>query len=144
MRVVLIILASCLGMAYGDEPKVESTQAEMKKLEGTWVMTHMSRKGFKVPLPVEVVIVFGTDGSVVQREKGQPEKKSTYRVDPSKSPREIDFLDADGKLDMLGIYERDGDTFRFGASDDGDSTKNRLDKFDAANAYLWYLKRQKK
>jgi uncharacterized protein (TIGR03067 family) len=144
MRVTLIALALTLGLAHGDEPKVDGAKAEMKKLEGAWVWTHMSRKGFKVSLPADSVIIFGADGTVVQKEKGEPEKKNTYRVDPSKTPREMDFFYPDGKPNILAVYELDGDTLRFAACDGDDSTKRRLGKLDADDAYIWYLKRQKK
>lgn len=144
MGVSLIILSLGVGLALGGEPKVDGVKAEMKKLEGTWVWTHSSRKGIKFPVPPEVVFVFGTDGSVVQKEKGQPEKKITYRVDPSKMPGEMDFFYPDGKMNLLAVYELDGDTLRFGAIDDGEGTKKRPGKLDADDAYLWYLKRQKK
>lgn len=144
MGVSLIILSLGVGLALGGEPKVDGAKAEMKKLEGTWVWTHSSRKGIKFPVPPEVVFVFGTDGSVVQKEKGQPEKKNTYLVDPSKTPGEMAFFYPDGKMNLLAVYELDGDTLRFGAVDGGEGTKKRLGKLDADDAYLWYLKRQKK
>ena len=144
MRATLIVLALTLGLAHGDEPKLDGAKAEMKKLEGSWVWTHMSRKGFKAPLPVEAILVFSADGSGVQKEPGQPDKKFTYVLDPSKTPRELDIFEADGKLGILAIYELDGDTLRFAATDGEASSKKRLGKFDADDANVWYLKRQKK
>ena len=40
----------------------------------------------------------------------------TFRIDPKKTPKEIDILDESGMNDdktKLGIYELDGDTYRY-------------------------------
>lgn len=150
MRNSLFLVALCCFTARADEPKVDAVKAEQKKLEGTWLLTGVEIKGTTTPAPDDgTLFVFGADGSLVAKEKGRPDKKGTYRVDPAKTPREIDFVgaaekgkEAGAKL-MLAIYERDGNTLRLGVPVGGDPAKTRLGGFEAADACIWHLKRLK-
>lgn len=142
MRTVIVLLSLSLFAATPDRPKPDRVTEEMKKLEGCWVWKSISRKGFKAPVPVQVSFTFGLDGSLVQKETGQPEIKCTYKVNPAKSPGHIDISNAEGKLELLLIYELKGETLRLAALDRDDPAKERPRAFDADDAYLWYLKRE--
>ena len=150
MRTCLFLAAVCGSAVLADEPKADAVKAEQKKLEGTWVLTGVEIKGTTTAAPdVGTGFVFGADGSLVAKEKGRPDKKGTFRVDPGKKPREIDFVEAekgkeaDAKL-MMAIYELDGNALRLGVPVGGDPAKIRLGGFDAADACIWHLKKLKK
>jgi uncharacterized protein (TIGR03067 family) len=92
---------------------------DVKKLQGEWVMASLEFDG--QPAPDETVQVFGRkvegDKYTVTITKGDDVKtvKGTYKLDPTKKPKAVDALttDAEGKeVNVLGIYELDGDTHK--------------------------------
>jgi uncharacterized protein (TIGR03067 family) len=94
-----------------------AAQKEMERLAGNWAMVSGSIGGF--PMPAEMVktgrrVAKGNETTVMIG--GQLFLKATFTVDPSKTPKSIDYtLTAganQGKV-LLGIYEFDGDTVRF-------------------------------
>lgn len=93
----------------------DDAKAELKKLEGTWVMVSGEQEG--KPLSEEVVknarlVIKGNEHDV---KVGSDVFKGTHKVDPTKKPKEIDSSDVEGPhkgKTIRGIYEVDGNQFK--------------------------------
>jgi uncharacterized protein (TIGR03067 family) len=114
-----------LGLSASAEDKADD---DLEKLQGTWIHTSVKfteTKGPKtVPAPEGggIIVVFSKD-NVVMKEKGNPDRKGTFKIGPKKSPKEIDLvglahlwgmvtLGGPGDIPKLtkAIYQLDGDT----------------------------------
>lgn len=112
MRIVVLVLAVCLGQG----------QDDLAKLQGTWKRAEAAVDGKKLP-PAELQ----TTMLVIQRDKytlniGGQMRTGTIKLDASKTPRQLD-LSSDagpnkGKI-LPGIYELDGDVFKYAISSPG-------------------------
>ena len=94
-------------------PKADAPKTDLEKLQGTWTTISCHSDGKPVPeLIGKKMKVIGDKMADV----GGEDKKTTVKLDSSKSPREIDFM-LDGKkseTDPRGIYEIDGDNLKIG------------------------------
>jgi uncharacterized protein (TIGR03067 family) len=104
---VLVVLA-----VVAAEPAKDAKE-ELDKLQGEWTMVSLEQKGKKAPedmvkryrLTIKgdqwAVSIDGMAGSVI-----------TFKIDPAKSPREIDMVLKMGDRESVskGIYKLEGDT----------------------------------
>ncbi len=95
---------------------------DLARLQGTWSTVSLISSGRPVaaahlppqPGPVTALAYEGDRWLVLM--DGQTVATGVTRLDSSKTPKEIDILDASGvKTDksQLGIYELDGDTYKY-------------------------------
>src|SRR5690349_15878759 len=105
-RVIALVLV--LGLSVGWAVGQQGT-SDAEKIKGTWMAT--PEKG------VDVILYFG-DGKGTTKiqsvEKRQP-MSFAYKIDASKKPKHIDFIDQDGPRKgqtTPAIYSLDGDTLR--------------------------------
>jgi uncharacterized protein (TIGR03067 family) len=99
---------------------------DLAKLQGTWSTVSLISNGRTIvaanpaanlppqPGPVTALAYEGDHWLVLM--DGQTVATGITRLDSSKTPKEIDILDASGtKTDksQLGIYELDGDTYKY-------------------------------
>src|SRR5262249_14472712 len=114
------LLVGIMSMLAGDE-KDDAAKKELKKLEGTWVLTAVEWDGEK-PAPQDVISDARCE-LTIQGNKykngqvGEIYKKGEgfLRIDPSKKPKTIDY----GRTEAFKpgetryeIYELDGDTLK--------------------------------
>lgn len=95
----------------------DDAKKDQDAMQGDWVVVSGERDG--MPLPPEVIkslkrTVKGDQSTVMQN--GKLANQGTFKLDPSKKPKTIDFTfaepeEAKGKV-MMGIYELEGDTFK--------------------------------
>jgi RNA polymerase sigma-70 factor (ECF subfamily) len=120
-----VVLMTGLGLARGvDLPgptrevgTADTVDGDLKKLQGTWyrVSSKLDDKEWGNGLPPEDIrlqVVFKDDDwfGVDKDGKGLT-KCHTIRIDPSKTPKEIDVLDSKGqKTITVGIYKIEGGT----------------------------------
>jgi uncharacterized protein (TIGR03067 family) len=108
MRSVLVVIGLALWSVSADDKK------DSELLQGTWTMASLEANGEKV----EGELVDNAR-LVVKDERytatlGDQTLSSKFKVDPSKSPKEIDFTYTDGELKgetVKGIYKLEGDTY---------------------------------
>lgn len=137
----LLAVAALGGMAAAEE----KADADLKKIEGTWVITAAEKQGRTDPAPEGVgTFTFAKDKKLVRKIKGQPDMEGTFRMDAGKTPKEIDLIALrDGKeLAMRGIYQLDGDALKLAFSPEL-AKGERPTEFDSNKAYILILKRQK-
>jgi uncharacterized protein (TIGR03067 family) len=87
---------------------------EVKKLEGTWVVTSATFNGKAMDELKEGLMTIAGDKLTTKGKDGK-EFKQTFKVDPTKKPKTMDLKDVE-KLPStrpgLVIYDLDGDTLR--------------------------------
>ena len=98
--------------AADDDPKVK---AELKKFQGTWVVTYAEKAGEEQEVGDHQLKFDGETFSHADLGK-DVEDKGTFKLDPSKNPKEIDIRlrktdDRDEKT-VLGIYTWDGENLK--------------------------------
>jgi uncharacterized protein (TIGR03067 family) len=94
----------------------EAVKKEIAKLQGEWSMVSGSANG--QPMPAEMLkqmkrVCKGDETTTTMG--GQLFMKAKISIDPSKTPKTIDYQMTDGPTrgkTQLGIYEVDGGTFR--------------------------------
>jgi uncharacterized protein (TIGR03067 family) len=154
MRIALVftILASAIvaSISLADEPQSSAAaQAEMKQLAGTWEGYAVEDRGERPDRgPVHLRLVIEGD-KISAVDLGSPDKKDmgsgAFKLDPGKEVKEIDatgvILPGKRERTFLGIYEVDGDTFRWCVDN---RSKERPTEFRTIGGkYLLILKRQK-
>lgn len=146
-----VAIAACLFSA-GDTPDAE-IKAEMKRMEGTWRGVSAIKDG--KPLPDDrvksVTTTIKADGTWVMFD-GKETFDGTYTVDPSKTPKQTNFVIKSGPskdMTCLEIIEIDGeamkDCFVF-VPTGKESSKERPTKFSSETGsghYYWVWKREK-
>jgi RNA polymerase sigma factor (sigma-70 family) len=97
--------------AADDDPKVK---AELKKFQGTWVDIYAEKAGKEQEQVGDHQLKF--DGETFSvADHGHVEEKGTFKLDPSKNPKEIDLRVRDRNNDektVLGIYTWDGENLK--------------------------------
>jgi uncharacterized protein (TIGR03067 family) len=109
---VIIILATQVATA-GACPQQAQSETDLKKLEGTWTVDAMEVSGkLLAPENIDKLKLVVTDKKLVF--KGQTTvEEMTFRIDPSKKPKEIDLVTSDKKVGTLrGIYLLEGATLK--------------------------------
>jgi len=95
---------------------------EMKKLQGTWKQIAYERDGVTEPLDEqgwEPRVTFTGDAFVVALSDGSIPIKGTYKLDPTRNPKTIDWSDTIGEdagKTLLAIYSLEGDRLVFCAA----------------------------
>jgi uncharacterized protein (TIGR03067 family) len=101
-----VLAGACLAPALAQD----RTAAELKKLQGTWIVTASERngkadnaiKGGTLTLSGHAFALHTAAGNDLQGE---------FTINPSASPRQIDFVHADGTV-WQAIYAVDHDVFK--------------------------------
>jgi uncharacterized protein (TIGR03067 family) len=109
-------------MTAGGLAQDDPSRVDRDKLRGTWLTVSLVNDGKtlvdeKTPPkegPATKLVYDGTQWMI--QVGGKTVASGVFQVDPAKKPKEIDILDESGlKNDKtkLGIYELDGDTYRY-------------------------------
>jgi uncharacterized protein (TIGR03067 family) len=114
MRVVATVIAVLVLVGAGG---AQNASKEMAQLEGRWSMVSGEANGLSMPTEtVKEGKRVAKDGETVITIGGQVYFKAKFRIDPTKSPKAIDYMMTEGPTKgktHLGIYELDGDTVKF-------------------------------
>ena len=95
---------------------------EMKKFQGTWKQIAYERDGVTEPLDEqgwEPRVTFTGNTFVVTLADGSIPIKGTYKLDPARDPKAVDWTDAIGEdagKTLLAIYSLEGDRLVFCAA----------------------------
>jgi uncharacterized protein (TIGR03067 family) len=103
MALILAALATAVAQNEGRGTK------ERKGLQGTWVVVSANVDGKPDDSSKGVRFTF-TDQAVTVDREGKRSAPVVFRVDPTKSPKQIDFEER--RPPTAGIYELDGDRLR--------------------------------
>src|SRR5262249_14838532 len=89
-----------------------------EKLQGTWTVVSMERRGKAAPadeVNAYKVIIKGDLFTVEDKREGKEEEQLKITLDPTKKPKAIDLIPQGrkkGRGTLKGIYELDGDTLK--------------------------------
>lgn len=93
----------------------DTVQKDLKALEGAWTISAMEVNGIEVPekkLEGTTLTIKGDQYLIKIKDRSFP---TTIKLDPSKSPKEIDMIPTEGdKKDQVhkGIYSIDKESFK--------------------------------
>src|SRR5262245_47823317 len=142
---VLAALTVCLlfGPAMAQDAK-----DELKKFAGSWKMTKFESGDKKAP-PEEffakIRFVFEGEKLLVKVE-GQTKDETTFKIDPSKKPKQIDVTSSmgpnKGKV-AEGIYELDGDKLKICTPQPGEPRPTEFKAPMGSKTGILYLERDK-
>jgi uncharacterized protein (TIGR03067 family) len=94
----------------------DAAKKDIAQLQGEWTMVSASADGQEMPAQMRQQMKRICKGNVTTTTMaGQVYLKATFAVDPSKTPKTIDYHMTDGFAKgqkQLGIYEINGDTFK--------------------------------
>ena len=104
--VVAVLVCLCAAVAAQDQ-----TAEEFKKLEGGWMVVAAEQRG----KPFDAIrggalVIEGKNFFL--RTAAKNEFKGELRIDPSKSPKQLDFIHAGGGVVWNAIYTVDEEMFR--------------------------------
>lgn len=87
---------------------------EMERLQGTWQFVTWEAQGVAKPAEEVAEYTAVLKGDLWTVSKGDKiAAQVIFRVDPTKSPKTMDFIDVKRARNMRGIYSLEGDTLRF-------------------------------
>ena len=143
MRRTLLLFAAAGLLVAADAPD-DAAKKERDKMQGEWVMASGERDGQKIPDEQAKTIRRTTKGDQFTiTVDGQVVAKGTFKVDPTKKPKTIDFL-REGDEKILGIYELDGDTYKACYSAPGKERPTEFSAKAGGGNTLSVWKREKK
>jgi uncharacterized protein (TIGR03067 family) len=147
MRVhTILVLAAGLLLA-ADAPKDDATKKDVEKFQGTWTAAEVVINGMDLPEDQLKELKLTIDGNKRTLKVGDAVRtKSTFKLDPSKSPKHIDITIEEGpqKGTYPGIYEITADTQKLClALEGGGRPKEFSSKADSGHLYQVF-KREKK
>jgi uncharacterized protein (TIGR03067 family) len=114
----LVAVAGLLAAA--DSAEEQAAKKEMEKLAGTWTVTTVESNGRKAAAEdiKDLRYVFKADGTWKLQKGSDALAEGTFKLDPSKKLRAIDYAitssvnDRDKGKTSLGVYELAGDTMK--------------------------------
>jgi len=118
----LLVLVTLLLIAAEGPRKDAPLKNDLDKLRGTWLTVSLVSNGKtlvdeKAPPKEAATTKLAYDGNKWMVKVGDKTVASgTFKIDSTKKPKEIDIMDESGMKNdktKLGIYELDGDTYKY-------------------------------
>jgi uncharacterized protein (TIGR03067 family) len=122
MRLVCFLIFTSGLLLAADGSDKDPAKGDLEKLSGTWLTVSLVNDGKtivdeKAPPkegPTTKLVYDGNKWTIKVGDKSVA--SGIFKIDATKSPKEIDVLDESGKANdktKLGIYELNGDTYKF-------------------------------
>ena len=112
---ILVVGVLAAGLAPAAQDRADENKGP-KAFEGTWVAVFAQLNGKQAPKEAlkDVTMTFAGEKFTLKEPRIGRVVEGTFRIDPSKSPREYSATAVVGgrKLTTVGIYELDGDTLK--------------------------------
>jgi uncharacterized protein (TIGR03067 family) len=145
----LSIIFACGFLALGaDLSREDAVKKDMALLQGEWSLVEGERDGQSLP---ERLVKSGRrvakGDSTVVTIGGTNYMTATFTIDPTQSPKTIDYLLTEGRnkgKTQLGIYEIDGDTLKYCVAAVGLDRPTAFETKEGSGWSLVVWKREKK
>ncbi len=140
----MLPLVAALALALPAPPD-DALGGEQQKLEGNWRMVGIELDGVKQPAEQVRGFSLRFKGGRFDSNMGGQRQTGTYTIDPSKKPKAMDIVPADGPdkgQTRPLIYELDGDTLRICGSEVGKGRPAGFPAKDAKGLMLMVLRRE--
>ena len=152
MKTCLLLLSTGLLIAAAASADDASAKDDLAKLRGTWLTVSLVNDGKtlvdeKTPPkegPATKLVYDGKTWMVKVGDKTVATGK--FKIDDAKSPKDIDILDESGvknEKTKLGIYEIDGDTYKFCLAPAGKPRPTEFTSKEGSGHSLGVSKREK-
>lgn len=151
-QLLIVAVAMFLGVFVGrpaDGGGKVDEKGELKRFEGTWRSVSSESNGKAAPKDVatSLIIIFKGDGFTMREVGKDRALKGTMKVDPSKTPKELDWTAEvlEKKRTTIGIYAFEGDTLKVCYTPEGGQrpkTFSTKDGTDEHPVFLAVYKRQ--
>ena len=149
---VVSLVARVGVLAAAGDADDEATKKDLKALTGTWRIVSEDREGRRLSEEElkSAVVTYGADGkySVVRGDPAKLVYEGTFKIDPTKKPKSIDFTQTtEGKTKgrtTPGIYEVEGDTLRVCRTTGGKERPTEFPSKAGSGQVLLLLKREKR
>jgi uncharacterized protein (TIGR03067 family) len=136
--VLLAVVFASAGVVAGGDAK-----ADLKKLAGTWSVVSAQKGGKDAPENdiKELRLIFNGDKFTARF--GDKSKDGTFKIDPSKKPKQIDITLMDKIAE--GIYQFKGDNLELCLSEPGggEPRPTEFKSAEGSRTILFVLKREK-
>jgi uncharacterized protein (TIGR03067 family) len=122
MKTYLVILITGLLIAAGGSEKDDLSKEDLAKLGGTWLTVSLVNDGQTLvdektqPKEAPVTKLVYERNTWIIKVGDKTVATGIFKIDATKSPKEIDIFDESGTKNektKLGIYEVDGDSYKF-------------------------------
>jgi uncharacterized protein (TIGR03067 family) len=148
---ILILTAGLLATA-GDPGKDDAPKGDLEKLKGTWLTvssvndgkTLLDEKNPPKECPATKLAYDGNKWMIKVGDKTVA--TGAFKIDATKTPKEIDIMDETGMKNdktKLGIYELDGDTYKFCLAPAGKPRPTEFTSKEGSGHSLGVSKREK-
>ena len=116
LRIIILIALALFRLSQTQAAETDAAKKDLARLQGEWTMVSGSADGQPVPdeMRNQMKRVCTKDELTVTM-AGRVYLKAKITLDPSKTPKTIDYQMTDGFTKgqtQLGIYEFDGETFK--------------------------------
>jgi uncharacterized protein (TIGR03067 family) len=142
----VLVLAAGLVLA-ADAPK-DTAKKDLDKFQGTWTVVSVENSGQEMPADAVKELRLVIKGNERMMKMGDEVRaRSTFKLDPSKSPKEIDLTLQEGDMKGMtfkGIYEIDGDTQKVCLNIEGGDRPKDFSSKEGSGHLLQVFKREKK
>jgi uncharacterized protein (TIGR03067 family) len=141
---ITVLAAALLLAAKGAQQ--DTAQGELKKLQGTWSRVSAVTNGKPAPEEEVKQSTLTIKGDKYVLKLGDQTRQGNLKVDPTKQPKTIDIISAQGPnkgKNLLGIYELEGDTFRYCVAAPGKERPTEFASKPGSGTSLFVNKREK-
>jgi uncharacterized protein (TIGR03067 family) len=148
----ILILATGSLMAADNPAKDDTSKSDLDKLRGTWLTVSLVNGGKtvvdeKAPPKEGPMTKVGYEGTKWMIKVGDKTVASgIFKIDSTKKPKEIDIMDESGTKNdktKLGIYEIEGDTYKFCLAPVGKPRPTEFTSKEGSGHSLGVMKREK-
>jgi uncharacterized protein (TIGR03067 family) len=139
---VQLQLALTLAASFLTAPVPQDKTKDAQTIQGTWIIVSAETDGKPFNEIKGEKLILMKDGKAVTTTKTK-EEKATYKINPTKKPKTIDFTSEKEPKPALGIYELAGDSLKLCLTKPGGERPTDFSS-KGTDHLLIVLKRQKK
>jgi uncharacterized protein (TIGR03067 family) len=153
MRVAAIVLLTTGALLAADGPSKVAPKVDLDRLRGTWLTvslvndgkTLVDEKDAPKAGPTTTLVYDGDKWMVKVGDKTVA--SGVFKIDSAKTPKEIDIMDESGAKNektKLGIYEIDGDIYRYCLAPPGKPRPTGFRSKEGSGESLGAMRREKR